>query len=65
MDKFSKHYTVVTYCVTILQTLTARIPITVPRIAPARTSVGKCRNRYILLNAIKAARRYAASPAFL
>jgi len=32
---------------------------------PARISVGKCTNRYILLNAIRAAKANAASPAFL
>ena len=39
----------------------ARVPSTIP----ANTSVGKCTKKYNLLKAIKAARRSAATPAFL
>lgn len=41
------------------------MPIVAPNIAPARMSVGKCTNKYILENAIIQVRIRAIVPSFL
>ena len=47
------------------QSLSAAKPSNIPKIIPQRTSVGKCRNRYILLKAIRAEIMNTAIPGFL